>query len=673
MAVKQIQAKHTEPGNAERVINDITAWLVSIMLVATAVLPDAKVVRLKLQGFEIAVFCIFVLWLAASLFAGRLKLKKGLFNLPVVLYAGVFTLFYILTPDKHIAQQEFRRVLLCAGILLPIANSFSGIADIKKVFFALLVSVFTGSLYGILQYFGGLSVVGLFTGWYLLWAAFFVYAYVTKVKLKLPVFYVFGAFSAVMHLAAKFYGIAQIDVPYMDRPMSTFGNPIFFAAYLILLIPIVISYCAASKNRIMKFISFVAGLAMLTAVFLAKTRAAWLGLGVGMTLWIFLFEHNRGWKLSKYLISNIKIIGIVVVMLSAGHFFLRAFSSPYGRMLGSGKAYFTGIINRQQAHLLIWRDSIKMWQANPVAGVGLGGFYTNFPKYASEELKAVWPQGRFIVNDAHNEYLQLLTETGILGFGVFMILIVSVFIQTIRIWKKSNSEERIYLAGFAAGSAALLTQNIFSVDMRFAVSSAYLFFVFGLIGGLEKDAVVAEFKKSIFLRVLLAAMTAAGGVYLFRNMIKPYRAYYALKQEKDFFDDKVLEPAKTIEELSVLLNKHPDEPKIHEKLGWVYAKEKDWNMAIKHYEKARELNPRLVGAYNNLGNIYFHLNNRDKAIEFYRMAVSIEPNTIDAWLNMGIAYYNKGMLKEAADALKEALKIDPNNSKAIAALKRMSE
>ena len=85
-----------------------------------------------------------------------------------------------------------------------------------------------------------------------------------------------------------------------------------------------------------------------------------------------------------------------------------------------------------------------------------------------------------------------------------------------------------------------------------------------------------------------------------------------------FFDERILEPAKTISDLEELAEKYPEQASVFEKLGWVYAKEKQFPKAIASFERAVQLNPGLFGVYNNLGNIYFHMNNRAKSIEYYR-------------------------------------------------------
>jgi O-antigen ligase len=68
----------------------------------------------------------------------------------------------------------------------------------------------------------------------------------------------------------------------------------------------------------------------------------------------------------------------------------------------------------------IWRDSLKLIQAFPVLGCGLGCFESGFCRY-----QATAPT--MTVDAAHNDYLQLLAELGLVGFPIIAVLAVRMF------------------------------------------------------------------------------------------------------------------------------------------------------------------------------------------------------------------------------------------------------
>ena len=70
--------------------------------------------------------------------------------------------------------------------------------------------------------------------------------------------------------------------------------------------------------------------------------------------------------------------------------------------------------------LTVDRDGLKMFTHRPVLGFGLGTFPTVYPHYRS------FFTNKF-VNRAHNDFLQLLVEMGILGFATVIWFVVLVY------------------------------------------------------------------------------------------------------------------------------------------------------------------------------------------------------------------------------------------------------
>lgn len=62
-------------------------------------------------------------------------------------------------------------------------------------------------------------------------------------------------------------------------------------------------------------------------------------------------------------------------------------------------------------------EAISMWKDFPVFGAGLGSFHIVFPKYPEKDLGALFTH-------AHNDYVQFLAETGVVGFALVGLLVV---------------------------------------------------------------------------------------------------------------------------------------------------------------------------------------------------------------------------------------------------------
>jgi O-antigen ligase len=71
------------------------------------------------------------------------------------------------------------------------------------------------------------------------------------------------------------------------------------------------------------------------------------------------------------------------------------------------------------------RDGLRMFSERPVLGWGLGNFPVVYPQFRS------FFTDKF-VNRAHNDYLQLLTETGLAGFGTIVWFLILVYRRAIK-------------------------------------------------------------------------------------------------------------------------------------------------------------------------------------------------------------------------------------------------
>lgn len=154
---------------------------------------------------------------------------------------------------------------------------------------------------------------------------------------------------------------------------------------------------------------------------------------------------------------KIKSKTLLLALGTIGALFLFAVAGISDRK--SGGAAEEGLDASAQGRLYAWEAATKMAIENPLTGVGIDNFYVNYYFYS--------PHWDGLNHAVHSTWFGILAETGFLGLGVFITLIVQLLISTQRSlrsilnfshWK--NMEEK---AVMTASSEALLAGLIGTV------------------------------------------------------------------------------------------------------------------------------------------------------------------------------------------------------------------
>jgi O-antigen ligase len=131
------------------------------------------------------------------------------------------------------------------------------------------------------------------------------------------------------------------------------------------------------------------------------------------------------------------------------------------------------------------KDSLRMFSKRPVGGWGLGTFPTVYPSYRSFYTN-------LFVNEAHNDYAQLLVETGLLGFGLMFWFLVRLYrygLPTSRRWE-FRWDGAVSLAALL-GCTGILLHSFVDFNLQIPANAA-LFYV---LCGLAASRLLAESSK----------------------------------------------------------------------------------------------------------------------------------------------------------------------------------
>jgi O-antigen ligase len=158
--------------------------------------------------------------------------------------------------------------------------------------------------------------------------------------------------------------------------------------------------------------ALVAGLALLATL----SRGGLLALGAALITWIAFSGHWRG-----------RAVLMTVALILAGAAWFTVVATPAAQervasIAGQSGASADGGTGRTD----IWRVGWRAAQAHPIRGSGLGNYTEVTPRYLLAAPGLVRRTDLIIVEPkvAHNMYLHLLVETGVIGLGLFLVALI---------------------------------------------------------------------------------------------------------------------------------------------------------------------------------------------------------------------------------------------------------
>jgi putative inorganic carbon (HCO3(-)) transporter len=209
-----------------------------------------------------------------------------------------------------------------------------------------------------------------------------------------------------------------------------------------------------------------ASMTTLLALVMSWSRGAWLGFAAGTVVLVFFLPKKR-WKGALLV-----VFGLTAALMML--LFNLVPSAISGRIITIGEDLQVGDVRGELVtienfavieRLAHWQAGIDMARDNLLLGVGFGNYEVAYEDYGL--LNWVHPLGH-----AHNYYINILAETGILGAIAYLFLWAIIFAQAIRLLPKLDWSERGVALGLLTAWTALTVHHFFD---KLYVNNLFLF------------------------------------------------------------------------------------------------------------------------------------------------------------------------------------------------------
>ena len=560
---------------------------------------QVKITLLQMGGFSLV-----GLWVSLLVLEGRKAFRKEDFVLLAPFFAYlVYTLFsFWHAPYKGPSVDDLVRYVLYMSVSLIVIREFNESA-VNRLTKILIITAYIAVLYGFVQ------------------------------------------FLDSRYFPSKDVG-PGID-PFVwrqafgPRVFSTYGNPNFFGNFLVLILPIVVTQYMKTRSIYLLPLIFLD----LLCLFGTDTKGAWIGFFISVSIFVAIYVSFFTQATRQ---RRIKVFSALVLM----------------SIMGVTGVLIYGMKRPASVNFRVatWLSTWEMLGAHPFIGNGVGGFKVIYPAYRRPVIFHIENKHNTETDHAEQEHLEQWMDNGLIGFGIYLWLIV--FVVTVGLrglnaltenLKGSRPPPVAYdLLGYLTALLGMLLHNFTDVSMRFVSSGIFLGLLPGVIINIARGQALwelhykedksevqehahAESCSTLYSYTLwaLRAVAAVCVVYLiflqlreFSELQGPLRGYVlggeilqwwiswtvmlALTLGLGYaFLKIILKGMSLAVPLLVLLTLMP----IYYFWGWFkgdvyhnmaifFSKQGKWEEAITYYKRVNHFNPYFIMPYYFVGNVF---------------------------------------------------------------------
>lgn len=435
---------------------------------------------------------------------------------------------------------------------------------------------------------------------------------------------------------------------------GTLAHKNLFSSGLMLMLPLTAYCCLRDNNRFWKYSSAICIQLIIVDLAIVQTRAVWVGLTIALIcslilLCCFLIRQQTfsiAAFIRKYLPYFLAFAVVSSLLLyKFGNF------NPHDNGTVIGRIYSTIHYNGEKTQsnetvrerFFLWYNSLQMWRDAPVFGRGTASWQILYPSYGLKNTRS--EQGYVHFQRPHNDFLWVLSENGVVGFTVYLLLfIIPLFWLARRVLTGSMQSVALPLLIFFGviswmGDAFFCFPSERNTHVFLLIS----FFAIAMSGTEVKGVNIVPLHKFIapvalilLVPVIIVADKRISGEYHTRLVqMHLARMEYRL----------ALDEAKAARSFVYEIDPVSAPLKWYEGVAW-YSLD-DMPKALACFQESYRLHPYHLPTLNNMASCYVKLNQPDSAFLFYRKALDMAPKFQESLLNLSAVYFNLHQIDSA--------------------------
>ena len=599
--------------------------------------------------------------------------NSELFELPKMFFVYLVTILIVtlhfinwLRGNVHLFQKNFFNFPLLLFLISQIICTFTSI-DIQTSFYG-YSSRLNGGLLSILSF--------SFLYWSLL-------PYLDdKFKKDIINFSLFSGALVAIYGVSQHFGIDKNmwvqDV--QSRVFSTLGQPNWLAAYVCILIPFSIHKYLKSLNKFSATSYLLLTISYYLALLFTKSKSGIIAGIISISIFFLVYFVQE--------IKNKKLRGFVLIII----FILLSFTinNPIKDYIfpqknisdtSSTSSSTLNITPSGDIRKIVWKGSFDLFKKFPLVGTGVETFAYSYywTRPVEHNLTSEWD---FLYNKAHNEYLNYLATTGLVGTIPYLFLIFSVLFFLIKNLIRNSTLDIRNLPVRQAGLSLVILSSYLSILITntagFSVVTVSLFFFLlpALIPSETKP--INSNKSPSIIKNIVIGIVILISFSLLQNIFSSYFAdiLFAKSEASDGRQDYQL----AYSQISQSISLSPNNPNYlityantAAKMAILTKDQKYIDQAIKSADQAIAISPANINFWKQRAQVYYYLSSLDTkyfvtTAESMLQAAKLAPTDAKIYFSLGQFLESASLFDDAATYYQKAIDLKSNYDHAYFAL-----
>jgi O-antigen ligase/Flp pilus assembly protein TadD len=509
-----------------------------------------------------------------------------------------------------------------------------------------------------------------------------------------------------------------------SRVFGTFGQPNWLAAYVITLLPfsVVLSLTEFLENkRSTSMVALFTTACLFITLLFTDSRSGFVGFliaagGFILAMLLPFFVANKSEKQDTLNVEQrTKVVtlglGIFTLFLVLAGLFGTPFSPSIASLVASKPSTTQStnsettpeapqpVVNRLEAggtdsgeiRKIVWQGAVDVWKRYPILGSGVETFAYSYYQDRPVEHNDV-SEWDFLYNKAHNEFLNYLATTGIVGLATYILLLAFLTLKPLHhaLTTKLSFSTKLYAIATASGLSALSVSNFFGFSTVMVTILMVLLPAGYFVLVTDKNAEKSSKNSTSFIQLLGLGVITVITLLAIGQTVSWWQADVAFNTGKQLADAGQLSEASKFAKEAVTLS--PNEALFHDEIGQIYAEiavtlmQQNEATAAGIYAQAAEtasnatfqLNPVHLNFYKTQARLFIVLGNIDPAyfvtaLNILRQGRELAPTDAKIWYNISLIEETLGEHEQALESLKQTIELRPGYEQARISLAEVYE